>query len=434
MSAVLLPGLALAAALSPAPAVSAAETETFRFHADHVLGTSFDMAVSTASQAAARTAYAAALAEVARLDKVLSPWRSDSELAAYNAGQVRAPSPDLAAVIAACETWRTRTGGAFDARCAGGLDVDGVAKGYVIDAALFAARRASPCADSLMIDIGGDIGCWGPRAWTLGVTHPAALQDNAAPAALVRVSNQALAVSGPGLRDRLVGGELRSHLIDRRTGAPAPRRQAAVIAPTAMAADALSTALAVMPPSQALALAESLPGVEALLFDIDGAPKATSGWNSCQAATLPPGFAVEVSYELPKISVANYERPYVVVWVTDADKALVKTLLVMGDRQDWQEDNYVWWRRYGRKIPGVVEATAKPTRAPGRYTVGWDGADQDGKRVPQGRYVIHIEAAREHGGHTYQAVEVDLGAKTAQGEAAGKDELGAARVRYAKRK
>lgn len=434
MSAAVLPGLALAVALSPAAAHAAIETQTVRFHADHVLGTSFDMAVAGGGEAQAEVAYLAARAEVARLDAVLSAWRPDSELAALRADPTRAPSPDLAAVIDACETWRLRTGGAFDALCDGELDVDGLAKGYVIDAALAAARRAAPCASGLMIDIGGDIGCWGVHAWTVGVVHPFALQDNAPPAALVRIAGQALAVSGPGMRDRLTDGRPQSHLMDRATGLPAPRRQAAVIAPTALEADALATALAVMPPAEGLALAEALPGYEALVFDIDGAPHATAGWNACQVAPLPAGFQVEVTYELPRVEAANYKRPYVVVWVTDADKALVKTLLVSGDRQVYQEDNYVWWRRYGRKIPGVVEAMAKPTRAPGRYSVGWDGTDQDGKRAPQGRYIVHIEAAREHGGHTYQAVEVELGPKTVQAQAAGKDELGAAQVRYGKRR
>jgi thiamine biosynthesis lipoprotein len=152
------------------------------------------------------------------------------------------------------------------------------------------------------------------------------------------------------------------------------------------------------------------------------------------ASTLPAGFAVEVSYEIPKVEAANYRKPYVLVWVTDADKNLVKTLLVQGTKKQYQEDNYVWWRRYGRKEPGLVDAMAKPTRPPGRYTVGWDGTDAAGKRAPQGRYIVHVEAAREHGGHSYQAVEIELGAAPASASQPGKDELGMAQVRYGKAK
>ncbi|WP_296595908.1 DUF2271 domain-containing protein, partial [Phenylobacterium sp.] len=211
-------------------------------------------------------------------------------------------------------------------------------------------------------------------------------------------------------------------------------RQAAVLAADAATADALSTALAVMPREAGLALAEATPGVEALMFE-NGEAWATSGWNACQtAAPLPAGFTVEVTYNLPKIEAANYKRPFVIVWVTDLEKNPIKTLLIQGTRQDWQEDNYVWWRRVGRKQPGVVEAMGKPTRAPGRYSVTWDGTDADGKRVAQGKYLINVEAAREHGGHAYQAIEVTLGAAPATGSAPGKDELGATQVRYGKSK
>jgi thiamine biosynthesis lipoprotein len=237
------------------------------------------------------------------------------------------------------------------------------------------------------------------------------------------------------MRDRQIGDGGVSHLLDPRNGQPAPRVQAAVTAPTAMEADALATALAVLPVEQGLALAERRPGVEALI--VAGRQRlATTGWQEdCQAASAwPAGFAVEVAYEIPKFDAANYRKPYVLIWVTDADKTLIRTLAIQGTKPQYQEENYVWWRRYGRKQPGLLDAIGKPTRAPGRYTVGWDGTDASGRRVPQGRYLIHVEAAREHGGHTYQAIEVTLAAAPAAGAAAAKDELGATQVRYAKSK
>ncbi|CAN7610603.1 DUF2271 domain-containing protein [Phenylobacterium sp. LjRoot225] len=473
-SALILPAL-VAAAASPASA-----SDAWSFHLDHVLGTSFDMAVAAPTQAEAQFAFATATTEIARLDRVLSVWRDDSELSALNRTDSMQVSPDLFAVMSACETWRRRTGGAFSARlgrlhdawgqasdrtpdatalCAAAHQVDsaavtlepdsrtvrrpeairfapdGLAKGYIIDAALAAARRAAPCASGVMIDIGGDVACWGATAWRVGVADPAQRADNAPPLAVLSLTHQALAVSGPGMRDRQIGDQAYSHLLDPRTGQPAPRVQAAVIAPSAMEADALATALAVMPIEQGLALAERRPGVEALLV-AGGRQHATSNWRAaCQAASaLPARFAVEVAYEIPKFDAANYRKPYVLIWVTDADKNLVKTLAIQGTKKEYQEDNYVWWRRYGRKQPGLLDTIGKPTRAPGRYTVGWDGVDESGKRAPQGRYLIHIEAAREHGGHTYQVIDINLGAAPATGAAPAKDELGATKVRYAKSK
>ncbi len=471
--------LILSSLLAGVAAQAPVAGETWSFHLDHVLGTSFDMAVVAPREAQARFAFAAATAEIARLDRKLSGWRDDSELFQLNRAPSLAVSEDLFAVVAACETWRRRTDGAFSGRlgvlddawagAAGetpdaatlceaatrardtevGLDrpsrtisrpqgvrfaVDGLAKGYVIDAALAAARRAAPCAQAMIIDIGGDVVCWGDRDWRIGIADPVQNADNAAPAAVVRLANRALAVSGPGARDRIIGGGTYSHLLDPGTGQPAPSRQAAVIAANATQADALATALAVMAPDEGLSLAEAIPGAEALILEA-GRRYETSGWAACQAAApLPADFKVSVRYVLPKVDVANYRKPYVLVWVTDAEKNPIKTLLILGSKKDYQEDNYVWWRRYGRKQPAQIDTLAKPTRPPGTYSVGWDGTDEAGKRVAQGRYIIHIEAAREHGGHAYQTIEVDLGGKPVVGQGAAKDELGAAQVRYAKGK
>ena len=107
-----LTGSAIAALMQPAQA----ETGTWRFHADHVLGTSLDLAVVAKKPLAAALAIDAARAEIARLDKILSAWRSDSELMALNASDWLAVSRELFAVIALCEKMRETTGGAYSAR------------------------------------------------------------------------------------------------------------------------------------------------------------------------------------------------------------------------------------------------------------------------------------------------------------------------------
>ena len=50
--------------------------------------------------------------------------------------------------------------------------------------------------------------------------------------------------------------------------------------------------------------------------------------------------------------------------------------------------------------------SASATRAPGRYTLKWDGRDNQGKPVKAGTYTVCIEAAREHG--TYQIIRQDI--------------------------
>jgi thiamine biosynthesis lipoprotein len=111
MSSALVLSSLIAAAAPPS-----AQAPTWSFHLDHVLGTSFDMAVAAPSQAEAQFAFAAATTEIARLDRILSGWREDSELSALNRASAMQVSPELFAVVSACEGWRARTGGAFSAR------------------------------------------------------------------------------------------------------------------------------------------------------------------------------------------------------------------------------------------------------------------------------------------------------------------------------
>ena len=469
----LLACAASAALAGAAPARAQAQAQAHRFHADHVLGTSLDVVAVTPDPAAARAAAEGALAEIARLEPVLSGWRTEGALSRLNRGEGDAPA-ELAALIAAAEGWRETTGGAFDprlgevtaARRAGdpvrlaralkavsaarggsvvdaaavrrppgvAFDLDGFAKGYVIDRALASARRAAPGLDGLMVDLGGDLRCDGRgpdgRAWRVGV----GARGDGPPALVLRVTDRAVAASGAGERD--VGGA--SHIVGA-DGAPAGRlAQAVVTAPCAADADALATALCLMPAREGLALAERLPGVEARLVDASGRVHVTGGWSAIvepaprliRTAAAVPAAAQEVTigYEVPRIDAPKYYAPYIVIWITDAERQLVRTVALLGQKPRYLESNYTWWRRYGRKTANV-DAQAKPTRPPGRYSAVWNGRDEAGAPVAPGTYTVHVEAARQDGGHTYESLEVTLGAGGPTAAAApAKDELGALKV------
>lgn len=446
-----------------------AETGTWRFHADHVLGTSLDLAVVAKKPLAAALAIDAARTEIARLDRVLSGWRSDSELIALNAADTMTVSPDLFAVIAACERWRTISGGAYSARigklltaCDAALAariqnadvrldptartiqrprdvvfaVDGLAKGYVIDRAL-AAAACVPGVDGMMVDIGGDLKCWGAapdgQSWRIGVVEPSDPFDNAVPRTQLRIQNQAVATSGRSSRGQLTlmpaSGARASHIA-----------YATVMADQAADADALATAFSVLPQDQSLALAERLPNVAARLVAADGSQATSKRWTQlCAAAPVqlaqavgqwPSGFGLNIEYEVPKISTGTYHNPYVAMWITDESRKLVRTLLVLGKETRWREENYIYWRRFGRNDAKLVDSVSRPTRAPGTYTIKWDGLDDAGKPAPQGKYVLNIEASREKGGHSVQRLELTLGADGAVVEAKPDGEVGKVRATY----
>jgi thiamine biosynthesis lipoprotein len=414
--------MAAASALAPA----AADGPVWRLHQPHVLGASLDVAVVTADPALALAAARAARAEIDRLDALLSGWRPDSLLSLGGA------SEDLDRVMAVAERWRGMTNGAFNPRRGGRLDLDGVAKGHVIDLAMEAARRAAP-VEGVMVDIGGDLRVWGrspsPDGWRVAVADPGRLQDNAEPAEVLRLADGAVAFSGPGLRG--------PHILDRDR-APS-LSSAAAFAPTAADADALSTALCAMTPEEGLALVDRLDSFEAVVIDAEGRRYASPGWGSLAEPRLiltqapsawPANFQLTIDYEIPPHG-GRAQPPYIVVWITDAAGAPVRTLAAMGSDARFIDENYIWWRRVGRTMGRAgIDAAAKPTRRPGRYSLVWDGLGDKGQPALQGRYTVHIEATREHGGHSYQTFDITLGAQPSGVDSTGNDELGPATVRY----
>ncbi|MNT69039.1 flagellar basal body rod modification protein [compost metagenome] len=131
------------------------------------------------------------------------------------------------------------------------------------------------------------------------------------------------------------------------------------------------------------------------------------------------------------MDVEKYRAPYVSVWVTDANKQIVRTLAVWGKDEKWINSNYVWWRRYGRQMPNL-DAVAKPSRQPGQYKLAWDGKDETGKAVAAGKYLIHIETSREHGEHSYQTFDLDVKAKGSNQILPAQKEIGAVKLNFQK--
>jgi thiamine biosynthesis lipoprotein len=200
-------GLWLAGAfgIALAPSAVVPHDEVFAFECD-VLGAPAKFLVTALSRQTAQLSVTMALAEIERLDAILSGWRPDSELSRLNASRQMQVSPELFAVLEMGESLRRRTGGVFNVglgavealwrdakmappdpaalraaaaaaqpvrldaatrtviRPAGAIfAIDALAKGFIIDRALEAACGRVP-PQGMLIEIGGDLRCRGVRA------------------------------------------------------------------------------------------------------------------------------------------------------------------------------------------------------------------------------------------------------------------------------
>jgi thiamine biosynthesis lipoprotein len=158
------------------------------------------------------------------------------------------------------------------------LDLGGIAKGYAIDKAIEAMQTAGAVGG--MVDVGGDIRCFGkpPRGkntWRIGLedpTEPQGGDQTLASAAgrvllVLKLTNAAVATSGGYRRFVLIEGKRYSHIMNRVSGESAEGLSSVtIIAQNATDADALATAVSVMGPEKGLALIEKIPNTEAILI------------------------------------------------------------------------------------------------------------------------------------------------------------------------
>ncbi len=157
------------------------------------------------------------------------------------------------------------------------LNVEGIAKGYCVDAAV-RAMRAEGVRDFL-VQAGGDLfasGRRGDRDWRVGVQDPRGPRGQTI--FELSLSDRAFNTSGDYERFVIRDGTRFHHILDARTGFPShASRAVTVLAPDAFTADVLDTALFVLGPERALALVARHPGVEAVIVDPDNAVHVSPG-------------------------------------------------------------------------------------------------------------------------------------------------------------
>ena len=285
------------------------------------MGSAFTISVVANNPTTAENWIAMGIAEINRIERLISSWDSRSETAIINqkAGIEKVKiSKELFDLIQRANTIAKLTDGAFDISYASvdqlwdfngeeanmpsaaalkasvakigheRIEIDpdlmsvfltqkgmkigfgAIGKGYAADRVKALLQSAG--APGGIVNASGDMAVWGkdPKGepWKIGIVNP--LNKNKVFARFA-LENNAVVTSGDYERFLFLDGERYGHIIDPRTGIPVKGVvSCTVFAPKAELADALATALFVMGIETGLAFVDQLPNVSALMIDDQG--------------------------------------------------------------------------------------------------------------------------------------------------------------------
>ena len=292
-----------------------------------LMGTLVQVTAVGPSEQVAGLAASAGLAEIRRLEALLSTWIPTSELSRVNAAAGLSPvavSPETMTILAWSLEIARLTGGAFniavgpavdawsvtdepripdDAELARlkplleltqmqlneqagtvfltrphmRLDVGGIGKGFAADLAVAAMQAAGASAG--VVALSGDIKTFGEMAdggpFLFGIRHP---RLEGTLLARVELRDEAISTAGDYERFFEKDGINYHHILDPDTLWPARACQSVtIIARQGVMADGLDTGIFVLGPERGIELVERLPDVEALIVDRDGKVWISSG-------------------------------------------------------------------------------------------------------------------------------------------------------------
>lgn len=304
-----------------------------------LMGTVVELSIEAESRPAALVASEQAIRALEATEARLSTWRDESELSRLNGmpvGEWMPLSAELAAELAAAQSWWRETGGAFDpgigalieawglrdggrvpgaaerslAVAAGGmasLELSGgkarrLKPGLRLEEGAFgkgaALDRAARVLQSrgvrrAVVDLGGQIMVVGEgEAVAIAIADP---RRRERAALVLNLREGSVSTSGNSERGMMVGGRAIGHILDPERGEPVPDFGSVTVwAPDGITADCLSTGLYVVGPEAALAFAAERRGIEVLVIEVTSSPeegklraRATAGLRGRLKALVP---------------------------------------------------------------------------------------------------------------------------------------------------
>ncbi|MFZ2648927.1 MAG: FAD:protein FMN transferase [Burkholderiaceae bacterium] len=290
-----------------------------------IMGTAIRVELWSDAGEDAAAPVAAVMAEMHRIDALLSPHKCDSELSLINRDAARRPVPvseETLRLLTRAVQFSELSGGAFDityasvghlydyragvrpseaalarARRAIGwqhlildakagtvrfamqgvrIDLGGFAKGHAVDNGVAILRRHG--IEHAIVCAGGDSRVLGDRRgrpWTIAIRDPRRAD---AVVAVLPLEDVSISTSGDYERYFEEEGVRFHHLIDPHTGkSPCGVRSVTILAPDGLTSEALSKTVFVLGAARGLELIETLPGVDAVVVDAAGVLHYSSG-------------------------------------------------------------------------------------------------------------------------------------------------------------
>ncbi|MBT8089579.1 MAG: FAD:protein FMN transferase [Gammaproteobacteria bacterium] len=149
------------------------------------------------------------------------------------------------------------------------INLGGIAKGYVVERGIDILRQKG--VQNAIVTAGGDSRLLGDRRgrpWMVGIRDP---RNDGQVAISLPLADEAISTSGDYERYFDEDGIRYHHIIQPRTGEPAGGvRSATVIGPDAVITDALSTSVFVLGVEDGLTLIATLPDYESIVIDAQG--------------------------------------------------------------------------------------------------------------------------------------------------------------------
>lgn len=292
-----------------------------------LMGTDVNFLIATEKKAKAETAIDAAMAEIKRIEDLMTDWR-ESPLEEINKHAGISPmktDPEILFVLRQAEKISEITDGGFDVTYAGvgklwgnfveppfrvppaeeiqkalplvgykklhldlknqtaflekkgmRIGLGGIAKGYAVDRAAMVLEKHG--FKNFALKAGGDMvvrGRKGKELWWVAIRDP---RDKTKNVALLPVSNASISTSGDYERFFEINGKRYAHIINPKTGYPVENcRSVTLINKDSFYTDGLTKGVFVMGPQKGMELIERLKDVEGMIIDGEGHVSLSSG-------------------------------------------------------------------------------------------------------------------------------------------------------------